>query len=181
GGWRGRALMGSELRGKTLGLVGCGNVGRLIAHKLSAWELAGCIGYDPYLTHEQLAASGIRKVELAELWDTADIISLHLPLTPETKHSVGAEEFARMKQGALLINAARGGVVDEAALEEALKSGKLCGAILDVFEDEPKVPTGLLSLPNVLLTPHIAGYTHEADKEVSLNPVREFLRRIAVQ
>jgi D-3-phosphoglycerate dehydrogenase len=172
--------MGSELRGKTLGLVGCGNVGRLIAHKLSTWELKEVIGYDPFLTNEQLAAVGIRKCELKEVLAHGDIVSLHLPLTPETKHSIKAEEIGLMKQGAILVNAARGGIVDEEALAAALANNRLAGAVADVFEHEPVVPQALLNAPHMLLTPHIAGFTHEADKEVSSAPVREFLRLIDV-
>ncbi len=178
GGWRERAYLGSELRGKTLGLVGCGNVGSLIARKLSQWELKEIVGYDPFLSAEQLSAAGIRKSELDEVLQHSDIVSLHLPLTPETKHRIGERELALMKPDALLINAARGGVVDEAALVKALQEGRLAGAVADVFENEPTIAPGLLTCRNILLTPHIAGYTHEADKEVSLAPVRELIRRI---
>jgi len=151
GGWRERVHIGTELKGKTLGLVGCGAIGQLIAHKLSCWELRECIGYDPYLTEEQLRAVGIRKVGLAEIWEQSNIISLHLPLIPETQHSIGAAEFACMKKGTLLVNAARGGIVDESALIIALQNGTLRGAVLDVFEYEPTVPAEFLTLPNVLL------------------------------
>lgn len=178
GGWRLAEHMGGELRGRVLGLVGCGNVGRLIAHKLSSWELKEMVGYDPFLSVEQLAAAGIRKVELDSLYAAADVVSLHLPLTPETRHSVGAAAFAQMKRGAYFINAARGGVIDEGALVEALRSGHLAGAALDVFESEPQVREELKHAANVLLTPHIAGYTREANREVCMAPVRELLRRV---
>jgi D-3-phosphoglycerate dehydrogenase len=178
GSWRSPEFVGQELKNKVLGLVGCGNVGKMIAHKLSTWELKEIIGYDPFLTAEQLATAGIRKVELNEVITTADVISLHVPLIPETKHLINADSLARMKRGALLINAARGGVVDEAALVDALKAGALVGAVLDVFETEPEVSNELKKLPNVILTPHIGGYTDEANKEVSLAPVRELLRRV---
>jgi D-3-phosphoglycerate dehydrogenase / 2-oxoglutarate reductase len=176
GKWRSRDLMGGEIKNKTLALVGCGNVGKMIARKLSSFELKEIVGYDPYLSAEQLAAAGIRKVELAEAIASADILSLHVPLMPETRHLLGAKEFALMKPGAIVINAARGGVVDEQALAAAITSGQLDGAALDVFETEPKVAAELLLLPNVILTPHIAGFTHEADKEVSLAPARELIR-----
>lgn len=178
GEWRTPAHMGVELKGHTLGLVGCGNVGRAIAHKLSSWELKEVIGYDPFLTHEQLAASGIRKCELDEVIAGADVLSLHVPLIPETKHLINADRLAQMKKGALLINAARGGVVDEQALLEALTSGQLMGAVLDVLETEPTVAPELAAAKNLILTPHIAGYTHEANKEVSLAPARELLRQL---
>lgn len=179
GTWRSREHMGAEFKGKTLGLVGCGNVGRAIARKLSSWDLKEVIGYDPFLTREQMAEAGIRKCELPEVIAGADILSLHVPLLPETKHLMNTERFGVMKQGALLINAARGGVVDEQALVQALASGKLSGAVLDVLEHEPDVDEALAKAPNLILTPHIAGYTREADKEVSLAPVRELLRFLA--
>ena len=178
GKWRKPELMGDELKNKVLGLVGCGNVGQVIARKLSGWELKEIIGYDPYLTAEQLRVAGIRKCELNEVIEQADIISLHVPLIPETRHLIGEKQFARMKRGALLINVARGGVVDEAALAQTLKEKKIVGAVLDVFEREPEIGPKLLACENVILTPHIAGYTHEAHREVSLAPVREFLRRL---
>lgn len=179
GTWRSREHMGAECKGKTLGLVGCGNVGRAIARKLSSWDLKEVIGYDPFLTREQMAEAGIRKCELPEVIAGADILSLHVPLLPETKHLMSAAQFAAMKPGALLINAARGGVVDEPALVAALASGHISGAVLDVLEHEPNVDEALAKAPNLILTPHIAGYTREADKEVSLAPVRELLRLLA--
>ncbi len=179
GSWRSREHMGAELKGKTLGLVGCGNVGRAIAHKLSSWELKEVIGYDPFLTQEVMEAAGIRKCELDEVIAGADILSLHVPLLPETKHLINTEKLSMMKKGVVLINAARGGVVDEVALVQALASGHISAAVLDVLEDEPKVSEELAKAPNLILTPHIAGYTHEADKEVSLAPVRELLRLLA--
>ena len=179
GTWRSREHMGQELKGKTLGLVGCGNVGKTIARKLSSWELKEVIGYDPFLTQEVMEAAGIRKCELPEVIAGADVLSLHVPLLPETKHLISTKEFEAMKPGAILINAARGGVVDEQALVAALASGHLGGAVLDVLEHEPQVAEELAKAPNLILTPHIAGYTHEADKEVSLAPVRELLRLLA--
>ena len=179
GGWRQPELAGGELKGKVLGLVGCGNVARALAHKLSSWELGAILGYDPYLDQAAIEAAGIRKCELKEVLTQANIISLHVPLVPETKHLITDASFARMQPGAILINAARGGVVDEAALARALTSGTLAGAALDVFETEPTVAPELLACPNILLTPHIGGYTNEASKEVSLAPVRELLRQLS--
>jgi len=178
GTWRSREHLGAELKGRTLGLVGCGNVGKAIARKLSSWELKEIIGYDPFLTQEQMQASGIRKCELAEVIANSDVLSLHVPLLPETRHLISTKEFAAMKPGTILINAARGGVVDEPALVAALASGHLGGAVLDVLEHEPIVSAELAQASGLILTPHIAGYTHEADKEVSLAPARELLRRL---
>lgn len=179
GTWRSREHMGAELKGRTLGLIGCGNVGKAISRKLSSWDLKEIIGYDPFLTEEQMTASNIRKCELAEVIAGSDVLSLHVPLSPDTRHLIGAKEFTAMKPGTILINAARGGVVDEFALIEALASGHLGGAVLDVLEREPQVDEGLIKANNLILTPHIAGYTHEADKEVSLAPARELLRLLA--
>ncbi len=180
GAWRKKEFMGVEFKGRTLGLVGCGNVGQLIAHKLSSWDLKEIIGYDPYLTKEQLSATGIRKCELDEVVSESDVLSLHVPLIPETKHLINRDAFGRMKAGSVLINAARGGVVDEVALIEALKEGHISGAVLDVFEHEPDVAQELLAFSNLVATPHIGGYTHEANKEVSLAPVRELLRQLTI-
>ncbi len=119
--------------------------------------------------------------ELDEVLAEADIISLHVPLMSETKHLINREKLSAMKKGVVLINAARGGVVDETALVEALKTGQVSAAVLDVFETEPAVPRALQALDNVILTPHIAGYTNEANKETCLAPVREFLRREATR
>ena len=178
GTWRSSEHMGGELKGKVLGLIGCGNVGKAIAKKLSGWELNEIIGSDPFLSETELSAAGIRKVELPEVLATADIISLHVPLLPETKHLINEETLSQMKRGVLLVNAARGGVIDEGALVAAIKSGQVSGAVLDVLEEEPEVPSELRALDTVILTPHIAGLTTEANKEVSLAPARALLQHL---
>jgi (S)-sulfolactate dehydrogenase len=160
---------GRELAGKTLGLAGFGGIGRLTA------ELAGALGmetvaYDPYLTaHDPvLAATETRLVDLDGLLAASDVISLHMPLTAETRNLFDERRIAAMRKGAVLINSARGGIVDEAALAAALRDGHLAGAALDVFENEPLAAgSALAGIPNLVLTPHIAGVTEESNTRVS--------------
>ena len=149
-----------EMANKLVGLVGIGNIGRQVARRLQGFD-ARVQYYDPYpLTPERERELNVTGVELDELFRTSDIVSLHTPLTPETRGLVSRERLAMMKPTALLINTARGPVVDEAALIEALRTGKIAGAGLDVFEQEPIDPGNpLLSMDNVALTPHIAGIT----------------------
>jgi (S)-sulfolactate dehydrogenase len=166
---RGRMSEGAELGGRTLGIVGFGSIGRTVAAKARAFGLV-VAAYDPLLAADapEWAASGARRCDLDELLGLADIVTLHLPLAPETRGLFSRERLARMRRGALLVNTARGGIVDEAALAALVKSGHLGGAAIDVFEREP-LPAGspLAGLPNVLLTPHIAGVTLESNVRVS--------------
>ena len=161
GRWEKSALMGRELKGKVLGIVGLGRIGRRIA------EIARTLGmsvlfYDVIAIPPDIVSSlGARVVGLDELFASADYVTLHVPMTPETSHMVGAARLAGMKPSAFIVNTSRGGVIDEEALAAALKEGRIAGAALDVFEKEP--PTGaILSAPNVVLTPHIGGQTEEA-------------------
>lgn len=169
GAWPRTDLMGYELSGKCLGLVGFGAIARLTAAKGAALGMR-IAAFDPFVTAENPAWAGIERCTLEALLATADVISLHTPLTPETRHMINAKAIGAMKPGALVINAARGGVLDEAALVEALKSGRLAGAALDVFETEPVTrASGALfqGVPNLILTPHIAGVTEESNIRVS--------------
>lgn len=169
GEWPRQRLMGRELAGKQLGLVGFGAIARETATRARALGMS-VAGYDPYLPPEHAAWSGTRRLALAELLASSDVVSLHVPLTPETHRLLNAEAIARMKPDAILVNAARGGVVDEPALVEALRAGRLGGAALDVFEREPvDAEAGRLfaGAPNLLLTPHIAGVTVESNVRVS--------------
>jgi D-3-phosphoglycerate dehydrogenase / 2-oxoglutarate reductase len=161
GKWEKNSLMGKELRGKVLGVVGLGRIGRRIA------EIARTLGmsvlfYDVVtITPEVVSELGAKVVSLEELFSSADYVTMHVPMTPDTAHMVGATRLARMKPTAFLINTSRGGVIDEDALAAALREGRLGGAALDVFEKEP--PSGaILSAPNTILTPHIGGQTEEA-------------------
>ncbi len=169
GEWPRQRLMGRELAGKQLGLVGFGAIARETATRARAlgMTVAGC---DPYLPADHAAWAGARRMALDELLASSDVVSLHVPLTPETQRLLNADALARMKPDAILVNAARGGVVDEPALVQALRSGRLGGAALDVFEREPvdaEAGRLLAGVPNLLLTPHIAGVTVESNVRVS--------------
>jgi D-3-phosphoglycerate dehydrogenase len=157
---------GSQLAGKRLGLVGAGKVGRQVA-AIAAGIGMDVIAFDPYLTSADWEALGLRGGTFEELVATADFITIHVPLGTETRNLLGGAELARMKEGAYLINCARGGLVDEAALAAALVSGHLAGAALDVFEQEPLTDSPLLEAPNLILTPHVAASTREAQTQVS--------------
>ncbi len=161
GAWPKKKCKGIEMYGKTMGIVGIGRIGREVAKRAKAFGMR-VIYYDVYRpSEEQERELGVEYRELDELLSEADVVSLHLPLTPETKHLINGERIAKMKDGAILINAARGGIVDEEALYEALKSGKLYGAALDVYENEPLRESKLFELDNVVLTPHIGAQAKE--------------------
>ena len=169
GKWPRNALIGGEVYGRTLGLVGYGAIARLTAARARAlgMEIAAC---DPYLAADDAHWRGVRNLPLPRLLAESDIVSLHTPLTKETRRMIGAAAIADMKKSAILINAARGGVVDEEALASALKEGRIAGAALDVFEEEPLGTASgakFAGLKNVILTPHIAGVTEESNIRVS--------------
>ncbi len=167
GEWRRSALGGTELRGKVLGLVGAGRIGGEVARRARAFGME-VRAYDPYLTSERAEELGVARVELDELLPAADVLSLHVPLTPATRGMIGTDELARMKEGSFLVNAARGGVVDEAALARALGEGRLAGAALDVYEEEPLAEgSPLREAPNLVLTPHLGASTTEAQELVA--------------
>jgi D-3-phosphoglycerate dehydrogenase len=159
--WEKKLFEGDELGGKTLGLIGVGNIGREVAKRANALGMA-VIAYDPYVK----AADGIRMVTLDELLAKSDYISLHLPKTKESAGMIGRDQIARMKSGVRIVNCARGGIVDESALYEALTGGKVAGAALDVFAEEPPTDWKLLKLPNVIGSPHIGAATKEAQGRV---------------
>ncbi|MCK4352465.1 D-2-hydroxyacid dehydrogenase [candidate division WOR-3 bacterium] len=161
GKWEKKILKGIELSGKTLGIIGIGRIGKKLAKKATALGM-NVVGYDPYVKNVE----GVESVDFDTLLNTSDYISLHIPFTPETKHLIGKNEFEKMKDGVIIINCARGGVVDEQALLEALKSGKVGGAGLDVFKTEPPPKTELMELPNVTFTPHIGAATKEAQSRI---------------
>jgi (S)-sulfolactate dehydrogenase len=168
--WSKEALSnGRELSGKLLGIVGFGSIGQLTARKASALGMR-VLGFDPAVDSNSAAweKAGARSVSLDELITTSDAVSLHFPLTPETKNFFDRSRIASMKRDAVLINTARGGIVDETALADLLRSGHLAGAALDVFAKEP-LPAGsaLADCPNLLLSPHIAGLTRESNQRVS--------------
>ncbi len=167
GKWEKKKFMGVELFNKTLGILGLGNIGSQVAKKAHGLEM-NVIAYDPFLSEEKARTLGIRKVSLDELFALSDFITIHTPLTPETKGIVNAETMARMKDGVRIINCARGGIINEHDLYEALKSGKVAGAALDVLEKEPPVDNPLLTLDSVICTPHLGASTEEAQENVAL-------------
>lgn len=169
GAWPRNAMMGKEMAGKTLGLVGYGAIARETAWRAHMMGMQ-IVAYDPYLDAGHEAWRIARNVSLDAVLELSDALSLHTPLTPETRHMIGADQLSRMKKGAILINAARGGIIDEAALAASLKTGHLGGAALDVFETEPLTADAgarFAGLPNLILTPHIAGVTQESNTRVS--------------
>ena len=168
GKWEKGRFMGMELYNKTIGILGLGQIGSYVAKMAQGWMM-NVIGYDPYLLPENARKMGVELVQLPELYRRSDIISIHIPLTPETKGLIHADAIQKMKDGVRIVNCARGGIVDEAALYEALKSGKVAGAACDVFENEPVDPKNpLLSLENFICTPHIGAATTEAQENVAL-------------
>ncbi len=167
GNWIKKELMGSQLSGKYLGIVGVGNIGRNIGRMAKALRM-NLIGYDPYpISKEFISETGMIVTDLNTLLESSDFVTCHVPSTPETKHMFNAERLAKMKPTAYLVNTSRGEIIDENALYEALKSGKLAGAALDVFEVEPPANKQLISLPNVVCTPHVGAQTKEAQELAS--------------
>ena len=165
-----------RLAGSTLGLVGFGRIPQAVARKMSGFGVR-TIAYDPYCSAERMAVMGVEKVEIDTLIRESDNISIHCPYTPDTHHMFNAAAFASMKDSAFLINTARGPIIDEQALLEALKAGAIAGAGLDVFESEPITPEHpLLQLPNVIATPHCAWYSEEAIRVLQRSVAEEVVR-----
>jgi (S)-sulfolactate dehydrogenase len=176
--------MGHEIAGKRLGLVGFGSIARETAKRASALDMA-VTAFDPFVPPEHPAWNQpfgrVVWLSFEELVATSDVISLHVPLTPDTRNLIGREVIGRMKPGAIVINGARGGIVDEPALVEALQAGRLGGAALDVFDEEPLPAdraTVFAGCPNLILTPHIAGVTVEANRRVSWVTVENVRRHL---
>lgn len=181
GDWPRTELMGREVSGKQLGLVGFGSIAREVAARAGALGMT-VSAFDPYLASGDSAWSGARSVSLAALAANCDVVSVHVPLTEETRRLVDGDFIDSMRRGAILINTARGGVVDEAALVAALLDGQLGGAALDVFQSEPldaDRAAAFAGVPNLLLTPHIAGITEEANTRVSLVTAQNVLRHLS--
>jgi D-3-phosphoglycerate dehydrogenase len=167
GKWEKNRFMGVEVTGKTLGIIGCGNIGAIVASRGLGLKMR-VIAFDPFLSVERAAEIGVEKVELEDLLKRADFITLHTPMTAQTKNILSAENIAKTKKGVRIINCARGGLVDEAALRAALDSGHVAGAAFDVFVEEPATSNPLFGHPNVVATPHLGAATNEAQENVAL-------------
>jgi D-3-phosphoglycerate dehydrogenase len=182
GKWEKNRFMGVEITGKTLGVIGCGNIGSIVADRGHGLRMK-VIAYDPFLSPERARSLGVEKVELSELFKRADFITLHTPLTDKTKDIIDAKALATMKKGVRIINCARGGLVDEAALRHALDLGQVAGAAFDVFVEEPATQNPLFGHPNVVCTPHLGAATTEAQENVALQvaeQMSEYLLRGAI-
>ncbi len=166
GKWERERFLGAEVYGKTLGILGLGRIGSEVARRAQGFAMT-VIAYDPYLTEEVAQRLGVELVDLGVLYRRADFITLHIPLTKDTRALIGAAEFAQMKTGVRLVNCARGGLVDEAALATAVHSGKVAGAALDVFDREPPWGSPVLDLDPVVVTPHLGASTEEAQTAVA--------------
>ena len=167
GKWEKSRFMGVELTGKTLGVIGAGNIGSIVCDRARGLRMK-VIAYDPFLSDERAAQMQVEKVELDDLLARADFITLHVPTTEATTNLLSREAIAKMKPGVRVINCARGGLVDEAALAEAIKEGRVAGAAFDVFEVEPATDSPLFNLPNVVVTPHLGAATTEAQENVAI-------------
>jgi D-3-phosphoglycerate dehydrogenase len=167
GKWEKSRFMGVELTGKTLGVIGAGNIGSIVISRALGLKMK-VLAYDPFLSEERAKEIGATKVELDELLEKADFITLHVPFTEKTANILSAENLANTKKGVRIVNCARGGLVDEAALAELLTSGHIAGAAFDVFQQEPATDNPLFNLPNVVVTPHLGASTTEAQENVAL-------------
>lgn len=167
GKWEKSKFTGVELFNKTLGVIGCGNIGAIAADRAQGLKMK-VIAFDPFLTAERAVEIGVEKVELDELLARADFITMHTPLTDKTRNILSAEAIAKCKKGVRIVNCARGGLIDEAALADAIKSGHVAGAALDVFAEEPAKENVLFGMENVVVTPHLGASTSEAQENVAL-------------
>lgn len=183
GKWEKNRFMGVEITAKTLGIIGCGNIGSIVADRAIGLRMR-VVAFDPFLTPERAIEIGVEKVELEDLLKRADFITLHTPLTEKTRNILSAENLAKTKKGVRIVNCARGGLVDEAALRAALDSGHVAGAGFDVFVEEPATSNPLFGHPNVVCTPHLGASTTEAQENVALQvaeQMSDYLTKGAVQ
>ena len=172
--WDKSRFMGVELRGKTLGVVGMGRIGSQVVSRCKAFEMDAMV-YDPYLPKEVAKQMGVQLADLETVLKQSEFITIHVPLTPETKHLISAAEFEMMKEDAFIVNCARGGIIDEDALFDALTKDKIGGAALDVYEEEPPKGSKLLTLDNIVATPHIAASTKEAQRDAAIIVANEVI------
>ncbi len=174
GKWEKSRFMGVELMGKTLGVIGCGNIGAIVADRAQGLKMK-VIAFDPYLTEDRAANLGVEKVELDALLARADFISLHTPLTDQTRNIIGADAINKTKPGVRIINCARGGLVDEVALKAAIENGHVAGAALDVFAEEPATENILFGMEQVVCTPHLGASTSEAQEKVAVQVAEQMV------
>jgi D-3-phosphoglycerate dehydrogenase len=174
GRWEKKKFKGFELQGKVLGILGVGRIGTLLAEKARSIGMRS-LGYDALLSEAEVEERGVEPVSMQDLLNRSDFVSLHVPLNDLTRGLIRGDQLAQMKPGAMIISTARGGVVDEAALLEALDSGALAGAALDVFEQEPPVDSPLVGHESVIATPHIAAQTEEAQRRAAVDVAEEVL------
>jgi D-3-phosphoglycerate dehydrogenase / 2-oxoglutarate reductase len=182
GKWEKNKFLGVEISGKTLGVIGCGNIGSIVTDRARGMKMR-VVAYDPYLSDERALDLGVEKVDLEELLRRSDFITLHTPLTDKTRNIINADSLALTKKSLRVINCARGGLIDEAALFDALSSGRIAGAALDVFVTEPATDSPLFALPNVVCTPHLGASTTEAQENVALQiaeQMSDYLMRGAI-
>jgi len=175
--WDRKKFMGIELNGKTLGIVGLGRIGREVAKKAIGLGM-NILAYDPYIIKQQVENLNITVADLDTVLKEADFITFHVPLTKSTYHMVGEKQFSMMKDGVMLINCARGGIIDEEALYDAMKSGKVARCALDVFEKEPPLESPLIDLPNIIATPHLGASTQEAQVSVAIDVAKDVARAL---
>ena len=166
GEWKRSSFTGVELRGRTLGIIGLGKIGQAVADRARGLEM-NVIGYDPFVTADQAALHGIALVEIDQIIEKADVITVHVPLNKATRGIINADNIGKLKPGVMLVNVARGGVYDEAAVAQALADGRIAGAAFDVYEKEPPTDSPLLTAPNTVLTPHLGALTAEAQLRVA--------------
>ncbi|XP_017859897.1 PREDICTED: D-3-phosphoglycerate dehydrogenase [Drosophila arizonae] len=177
GRWDRKLYSGNELYGKTLAVLGLGRIGREVAIRMKAWGMR-VIGYDPITTEAEAKAVGIEKLTLEQIWPLADYITVHTPLIPATRNLISSESLAKCKQGVKVINVARGGIIDEQAVLDALESGKCAGAAFDVYAEEPpksEVTKALINHPKVVATPHLGASTAEAQVRVAVEVAEQFI------
>ncbi len=182
GKWEKNRFMGVEITGKVLGIIGCGNIGSIVASRAIGLRMR-VIAFDPFLSPERAIDLGVDKVELDDLLRRADVITLHTPMTPQTRNILSAENLAKTKAGVRIINCARGGLIDEAALRKLLDDGHVAGAAIDVFAEEPAKQNVLFGHPNVVCTPHLGAATSEAQENVALQvaeQMSDYLMRGAI-
>lgn len=174
GEWKRNEFMGNEVRGKTLGIIGLGNVGREVARRAYGMEMK-LIGYDPFVTPEKASNMHVEMKPLDEIFKAADFITLHVPLIDATRNMIGTDQIAMMKKGVRIINAARGGLIDEEALVKAISEGHIAGAAIDVFQEEPCTQSILFSTPKIIVTPHLGASTTEAQTLAATEVVQQII------